>query len=347
MYSHSLNQIETTLIQNLNVPKENYFNNVVFQIDTTIYVLIIHKTGILKYDLHNNQVMESFNAPKTLCNISLYNECCLDDNKGIVYIDDFIKKKIITFNLLSKKWNYNFYDYDKKNYPTVLNGLYFFLNESVKFNITEYNVENINGWYQSFAHSVFEFRINGIGVEIIQKKKIQDQFSYYDQWKLYFYKCKLYELPIIKVNKIMVTLFENKYKKRQYKHLIHCQLVWNQIIFFVFKNLTQQEYSYTLDCVDIFDITHVYWEVLFLPNEAIDILHISKQTAILYYINIKQQEHNQLHLWDHLPDDIIKNNKFIKMQKLIQICSYYYKTTNSKIPIDLTNLILKFCPLFI
>ena len=229
-----------------------YFNSIFYYdvSSSTNYLFVIHRHGILKYNLDRQIIQEENVSPELILNeYMIQNHCTLDLNRNIIYLHIFGENKIVSFNIKTKEWDFKFYDFNNC-------GQYFLGLTNLAFISDPVNETIIQKRYHN--NYVKTFKILNTGkLQVYEKKTKLTEENCYD---LKLLDDHLYILKRKMVNHgIFDEIVRNLLKERSYKNLVHCHLAWNQIIFFIFEGNTG---FYSIDCVDTMEPNNIHYNIL-------------------------------------------------------------------------------------
>ena len=310
------------------------FNSVYYydEIDHTNYLFIIHRNGIIKYDLDQKIIIEQY---KQFINNEYMteNHCCLNVKENIIYMNLFAEKRIITFNINSKIWNLNFVDYGNINpRPIFCSDLVFVSNSD---NIGEVRIE-----LKYFDQNSTIFRMSKNGqLTMLQKmnKKVENETYHYTNRHLYqiqILQTAFRNALMVDLDKMLLILF----KKRIDSKMIHYHLAFGQIIFFIFE-ITGY---YIIDCVDILDQNKIYFNIKTIKKNDFDTIFFDRSTTlhhvcITHYMN-DQEVHSKILSNTIMPKIIIQND----VERIQKVCCFYSRKNNIVMPTALTGEIIRF-----
>ena len=305
----------------------DFFENL-YYFDTksnTNYLFVIHRQGIVKYNLDERKVKEKYS--QFISNeYMIRNKCCLDSNEMIIYLNIFSEKKIITFNIKSKIWNMNFLDYSKKK-PRVcyVSGLSFIPNPVNEVRLELFYFKNI------FS----TFKLNKKGKLKILKSKIPRKSGYNPfsiDYHLYILRETLMRNSMINLDQILADLF----KERNYEQLVNCHFAWDKIIFFIFDIKQKQ---YVVDCVDVADSRKIYFNTKKFGSISLDgtdalcfdqdnVLHLVKTTSMWS----DEKSHLKISSQELMPKIVIEKNQKHDYRLVSHYCLYFAKRYKINVP---------------
>lgn len=329
------------------------------QLNKEIFMYIIHRNGIIKYNVNDKTVIENFRSPKLL-HRSLKNECCMNKHNGCIYINDQREKKIIEFNTETTEWNFEFYHYNIDNMFIKLYGIFYFAQpiNRVQFMIIQYRqdfVGNSEG-RQINPDYILKLTMNeNKNIILSAENLIQDYEKELEEWILRYFRTQIVGISLHDIDNLFYSMFRQynqNNERRYYNELIRINIAWGQIVFFIFKTdcpLTcgsEVEYIYFIDCIDLFEPNVIHPTVKTLPYIENSELYISP-TGLLHYIQIIESEHYELRMMDCLPNHFHSLHKTKRYDVIIKVIQWFARTSKCvRVPPCLLDLLFKFCPKF-
>ena len=94
-----------------NIKDWHYFGSISYKNKVSVvYLFIIHKYGILKYNLKTQIIDQEYVPPVPIeTEYMIRNNCCLDASRNIIFMHFYQSKRIVTFNIETRQWNFNFH----------------------------------------------------------------------------------------------------------------------------------------------------------------------------------------------------------------------------------------------
>lgn len=340
--------------------------------NTVTFLYIIHRNGIIKFNVNRNKIEERFKSPNLIpCDFYTLggNQCCLNQVTGSIYLNDQARRTIIEFNTLTKIWNYHFYHYGQEHMMVQLYGMQFlsYPKGIVQFMSLQYRTDfvGVRSTKQLRSdHMITKVIDQQNNINIVEERTIQDYTKEEKKWRLKYLKSILGDVWINDdIRKLYCYLFESEHETdaiRNYNDVVSINIAWKQILFFistVYRPLEDQfgfKYTYVVDyivdCVDLFDPRHVHVDLLTLPMHKAEIdrptLYVTS-TGILHYIHISGSKHYEIKMIDYLPRSYTFLYKSKRKDIIYKVIKHIATTVKSKrIPKVLLQLIFDFCPKF-
>lgn len=241
------------------------------KISNTNHLFIIHRWGIIKYNLSTQKVEKEY-VQKLMFNDFVVNTCCIDPNNGIIYMNIHTATKIIIFDMKKETWNFDFLAYDADiDWTNLMTGLNSLRQQCTMLEYCPIDGGDIRFQVAKVTGSEYECTIyNSIQNKSMvitehgeTKANTTDLFfkhhPYYTNQQLYMLKQKLSSHPGIDLDKILEKLFQTTF----IRDLIQCHTAWNQIIFFIFE---QEKGYWSIDCIDILEPERIKMSIGFFEK---------------------------------------------------------------------------------
>lgn len=309
----------------------NIFNSIYYY-DTTDhanYLFIIHRNGIIKYDLDVKIIKERYG--QFINNeYMIENVCCLDLEDDVIYMNLFAEKRLITFNIKSKIWNLDFMDYGmKKPRPMGCSSMIF---------VSNGEDSGVQMELEYFDRTSTVFTMNKFGQMKILKKTNGNMETYnIMNQSLKQLQTRFRNSPTIDLDKILLILF----KKRVGIKLVHCHLAFEQIIFFIFETR-----HYSIDCVDILKPNEIYFDIKTIQRDDFDTIFFDR-SSVLHRVCITDCKNDEVHCKmlprSIIPKSIIQNNN----KRIQNFCDYCSRRNNLLIPTAIIGEIIRFSQIFV
>lgn len=301
----------------------------------TNYLFIIHRDGIVKYNLDEDNITEKYN--QFINNeYMIKNECCLDPNHHVIYMDIYSEKKIITFNIKSKNWNLNFLNYSHQK-PRVIYGA------GLSFLPSPIGEVRLQLVHLDPTFSIFKISEKGQ----LERLEVGSLHECNFKHNLKFMDHHLYVLKSFKISKFD-QIVQNILFRRDYRRLVLCHFAWNQIIFFVFR--VKGSHQYSIDCVNLLEPMKVYFDIKRFKRSCFDAVCVDQGNHLHHvYLGecwVNEKVHSTISFIDIIPDIIIQKKRKENYSLIYNLCSFYSKKYRLYIPIVLIYEINKFYEVF-
>ena len=338
-----------------------YYHDQELDID---YLFLNCSDGILRYNMEEKKITKKYPTYRYHSR-RMATKCCIDPNDGIIYINLNGKNKIITFNIKSETWDFNYLNYTNATFSSIkfnrflqpnqnITALAFLPNpiNEVRLQISHQKDNSSKKFYNKI------FKINKQrNFELVSTDKIQTEFrnsrsdkrlfydpNYMDQ-HLYVLATQLINHPKINFKVILKNLFVHQ---RDYPKLKYVHLAYDQIIFFVHESRTGVHW--VVDCVDAFEPGQIYFNVksfLWAAGDSICFDHDNYMHHIYFNFQWEGHDmHSKISLMELIPKKIIQRNKKQNLSLIDKICSTYSRKHRMNIPTVLIFEISRFYPIF-
>lgn len=297
-------------------------------------LIIVHTNGLIIYDLYQRNIKQRYQQ-RINGECRIQNMCCIDPKKQIVYINVNCECKVITFHLITRKWNLDFLDYSE-NRPRVA------FCSGLAFIPSPFNEVRIQLTYFNNTFEIFKFD-NKERLKVLQPKITRypmDRFKYihnYMDSNVYIIREMLKDYSEFNIDTVLGCLFQ----KRSYNNIKTCYIVWDQILLFIFEDSIYDESKqlftefYSIDCVDIRKPNEIYFDIKKLRmHPMFDAICLDDGYNLhqIYTNNCFSEEdiHSKYLLKNFIPTEIIYFNKKKNLSIINDYCSFWVRRLKMK-----------------